>query len=93
MPTGIPWLDEIVENSGLPKMADFEGARLIYNHVACDSVSAHTFRRYAIPYKLVGRTRRYVVDDIIAYAHKRLVEAPLRKPAPRRKRASASPTA
>jgi hypothetical protein len=45
MPTGIPWLDEIVENSGLPKMADFEAARLIYNHVACDNVSPPTFRR------------------------------------------------
>ena len=88
MPTGIPWLDEIVENSGLPKMADFDGARLIYNHVACDCVKAHTFRRYAIPYKLVGRSRRYVVDDIIAFARKRLEEAPRRIPPqrPRKKR-------
>jgi hypothetical protein len=90
MPTGIPWLDEIVENSGLPKMADFEGARLIYNHVACDCVKAHTFRRFAIPYKLVGRSRRYVLDDIVDFAKRRISEAPVRKPAPRRKRANAS---
>ena len=86
MPTGIPWLDEIVEHSGLPKMADFEGARLIYNHVACDSISPHTFRRYAIRYKLVGRSRRYIVDDIVAFARKRLEEAPVRKPSQRRRK-------
>jgi hypothetical protein len=84
MPTGIPWLDEIVESAGLPKMADFEAARLIYNHVACDSVSANTFRRYVVPYKLVGRTRRYLVEDVVAFAKRRVSEAPVRKPAPRR---------
>jgi hypothetical protein len=86
MPTGIPWLDEIVESSGLPKMADFEAARLIYNHVACDNISPHTFRRYDIRYKLVGRTRRYVVDDITAFARKRLKEAPERTPPQRRRK-------
>jgi hypothetical protein len=93
MPTGIPWLDEIVENSGLPKMADFEGARLIYNHVACDHVKAHTFRRYAIPYKLVGRTRRYLVTDVVAYAKKRVEEAPRRIPPQRGPRKSAEAAA
>jgi hypothetical protein len=94
MPTGIPWLDEIVENSGLPKMADFEAARLIYNHVACDCVKSHTFRRFPIPYRLVGRTRRYEVDHVVAFAKRRIGEAPIRKPAPRRRKFSitAAPT-
>jgi hypothetical protein len=83
MPTGVSWVDAALERAGLPPMADLEGGLLIYNNVACDSVSVHTFRRYPIPYKLIGRTRRYVVDDIIAFARKRLAEAPVRKPAPR----------
>jgi hypothetical protein len=96
MPTGISWLDEIVENSGLPKMADFEAARLIYNHVACDNVSPHTFRRYDIYYKLVGRTRRYLVSDVVAFAKQRVEQAPRRKPPQRRRKlvkavATASP--
>jgi hypothetical protein len=65
-------------------MADLEGGLLIYNSVACDSVSVHTFKRYPIPYKIIGRSRRYVVDDIIAFARKRLEEAPVRLPAKRR---------
>ena len=90
MPTGIPWLDEIVENSGLPKMADFEAARLIYNHVACDSVSPHTFRRYDIYYKLIGRTRRYLISDVVAFAKQRIEQAPSRKPPPRRRKLPAA---
>ena len=66
MPTGIPWLDEIVENSGLPKMADFEARAADLQSRRLRQRQAHTFRRYAIPYKLVGRTRRYIVDDVVA---------------------------
>jgi hypothetical protein len=88
MPTDIPWIDAAVERSGLPPMADLEGGMEIYNAVACDSVSVHTFRRYPIRYKIIGRARRYIVDDIIAFAKKRLEEAPVRKPAPRRKSAA-----
>jgi hypothetical protein len=83
MPTGISWIDAAVERANLPPMADLEGGLLIYNQVACDSVSIHTFRRYPIPYKLIGRSRRYVVDNIIAFARARLEEAPVRKPKPR----------
>ena len=80
MPTGISWVDAAVERANLPPMADLEGGLLIYNQVACDGVSVHTFRRYAIPYKLIGRSRRYIVDDIIAFARQRLEEAPVRRP-------------
>jgi hypothetical protein len=84
VPTEIPWIDAAVERSGLPPMADLEGGLMIYNQVACDSVGVHTFRRYDIPYKRIGRTRRYVVDDIIAFARKRFEEAPVLRPAERR---------
>ena len=92
MPTGISWVDAAVERANLPPMADLEGGLLIYNQVACDSVSAHTFRRYDISYKLVGRSRRYFVDDIIAFARQRIADAPRRTPPqrPRRKRALAA---
>jgi hypothetical protein len=83
MPVDIPWVDAAVERAGLPPMADLEGGLLIYNAVACDSVSIHTFKRYSIPYKLIGRSRRYVVDDIIAFAKTRLAETPVRIPASR----------
>jgi hypothetical protein len=80
----IPWVDAAVERAGLPPMADLEGGLLIYNSIACDSVGVHAFKRYHIPYKIIGRSRRYVVDDIIAFAKKRLEEAPVRMPPPRR---------
>jgi hypothetical protein len=86
MSTGISWVDSAVARADLPPMADLEGGLLIYNQVACDSVSAHTFRRYAIPYKLIGRSRRYTVDDIISFARKRFDEAPLRRPSQRHPR-------
>jgi hypothetical protein len=83
MPINIPWIDAAVERSGLSPMADLEGGLEIYNAIACDSVSVHTFKRYPIPYKIIGRSRRYIVDDIIAFARKRLEEAPVRTPATR----------
>jgi hypothetical protein len=76
-------LDKLVKDAGLPQMADLEGALEIYNEAACDSVSVHTFKRYPISYKLIGRSRRYFVDDIIAFARKRFEQAPVRKPTPR----------
>lgn len=78
MSTALSWLNEIVETSGLSRMADFEAARLIYNKVACDSVSPTTFRRYPIPYKVVGRTRRYFVEDIVDFAKRRAQKRPKR---------------
>jgi hypothetical protein len=83
MATGIPWLDEIVESSGF-KMADSEAAREIYNHITGGAMSAITFRRLPIPYRLFHRTRRYEVPHVVEAAHRRIAEAPLRKPAPRR---------
>jgi hypothetical protein len=80
----IPWLDEIVENSGAPRMADFEGARLIYNRITGGAMGATAFRRLPISYRLFHRTRRYEVLHVVEAAQRRIAEAPLRKPAPRR---------
>jgi hypothetical protein len=82
-------LDKLVKDAGLPHMADLEGALEIYNEVACDSVSVHTLKRYPIPYKLIGRSRRYVVDDIIAFARARF-KVPVRIP-PQRPRGRHKP--
>jgi hypothetical protein len=73
-------LDKLVKDAGLPQMADLEGALEIYNEVACDSISVHTFRRYPIRYKIVGRSRRYLVSDVLDFARKRLEAAPVRVP-------------
>ena len=84
------WRDAIAERANLPQLTDLGGALIVYNDLTCSSYTEHAFRRLPIPYQILGRERRYRVDDIIAYARKRLQEAPLRKPAPRRKRANAS---
>ena len=94
MKTGIAWLDEIVEQANLPKLTDREGAALIYGKLVSKYVSPHTLRQMPIPYRLVGRSASYQVDDIVAYARRRLAEAPIRKASDRsrRKRAEAAAT-
>jgi hypothetical protein len=59
---------------------------IVYNNLICSGASLHTFRRFPIGYVIVGRERRYRVDDVIAYARKRLEEAPMRKPPQRRRK-------
>jgi hypothetical protein len=77
------WLDVIAARANLPQLTDLGGAVIVYNNLTCSGASVHTFRRFPIAYVLVGRERRYKVDDIIAFAKKRLTEAPVRMPAPR----------
>ena len=84
MKTASNWLGEIVERANLPQLTDLGGALIVYNNLTCSGASVHTFRRFPIGYVIVGRERRYRVDDVIAYARKRLEEAPLRKPPQRR---------
>jgi hypothetical protein len=76
------WLGSIVERANLPQLADLGGAAIAYNNLTCSDVSVHTFRRFPIAYVLVGRERRYRVDDVIAFAREQL-KAPMRKPAAR----------
>jgi hypothetical protein len=84
--TASNWLGEIVERANLPQLTDLGGALIVYNNLTCSGASVHTFRRFPIGYVIVGRERRYRVDDVIAYARKRLEEAPLRKPPQRRRK-------
>lgn len=86
MKTASNWLGEIVERANLPQLTDLGGALIVYNNLTCSGASVHTFRRFPIGYVIVGRERRYRVDDVIAYARKRLEEAPLRKPPQRRRK-------
>jgi hypothetical protein len=83
MPTGIRWLDAIVEEANLPKTVDREGAALVLSRLLGVYVTKNTVRRWPLPYKVVGRYARYEVDDLIKYARKRLEETPTRLPSPR----------
>jgi hypothetical protein len=91
MPSGIPWLDKAVQSSGF-EMADFEAARLIYNQIAGVCLSPITFRRLPIPYRRYHRARQYEVPHVVEAAQKRISEAPIRKPAPRRGRLTVGTT-
>ena len=92
-PKHLGWIDAIAARANLPQLTDLGGALIVYNNLTCSGASLHTFRRFPISYVIVGRERRYRVDDVIAYARAQLAEAPLRKPALRRKRANASTAA
>jgi hypothetical protein len=84
MTTGYKALDEIVERANIPKRCDrLFGARL-YGHLTGQPCSEHTFRRLPIPYKKVGRSASYLVDDIVEAAKKELTDSLTRVAAPRR---------
>jgi hypothetical protein len=77
------WLDAITERAKLPQLTDLGGALIVYNNLTCSGASPHTFRRFPIRYVIVGRERRYRVDDVIGFARKRLEDTPIRTPATR----------
>ena len=85
-PKHLGWIDAIAARANLPQLTDLGGALIVYNNLTCSGASLHTFRRFPIGYVIVGRERRYRVDDVIAYARKRLEEAPVRKPPQRPRR-------
>ena len=88
-PKHLGWIDAIAARANLPQLTDLGGALIVYNNLTCSDASLHTFRRFPIGYVIVGRERRYRVDDVIAFARQQLAEAPVRKPAARSKRARA----
>jgi hypothetical protein len=92
MPSEIPWLTKIFEKAGVPAGADLEGAVMIPNEVSGDTLSAHTYRRRPVPYIILGRSRRYNVCDVVAYAKRSVEEAPVRIPPQRRRRKLATAT-
>ena len=87
------WLDAITEGADFPQLTDIGGALIVFNNLTCSDASEHTFRRFPIPYQLLGRERRYRVEDVVAYARRCLEEAPVRIPPqrPRRKRIRLAP--
>ena len=92
MPTEIPWLDKIVKEAGVPAAADLDGAVMIHNEVTGDNLSPTTYRRKPVPYTILGRSRRYNVRDVVAYAKRCVEEAPVRIPPQRRRRILATPS-
>jgi hypothetical protein len=93
MPTEIPWLDKIVEEAGVPAAADLDGAVMIHNEVTGDNLSPTTYRRKPVPYTILGRSRRYNVCDVVAYAKQCVEGVPVRIPPPRRRYKSNSEAA
>jgi hypothetical protein len=86
--TNIPFIDNLIKESGVPASVDLGGAVTIYNAVSGDLLSPVTFSRKGVPYFLLGRSRRYFVRDVVAYAKKVVELAPRRIPpqTPRKKR-------
>jgi hypothetical protein len=81
--TEISWLDELREGAGVAATVDTEGATLIHGGVAGGVVSVHTYRRWPVSYKIIGRSRRYKIDDVVAHAKKCIEDAVERTPPPR----------
>jgi hypothetical protein len=89
--TGIEWLDDLIEKSGVPASVDLEGATEAHNGVSGDNLSPETYRRRPVPYRILGRSRRYNIRDVVEYAKRCVEEAPVRIPPqrPRKKRVRA----
>jgi hypothetical protein len=74
------WLDRLRAEANVPERVDLDNAVLIHNNICDDDVSPATYRRWPIYYKLLGRERRYLVSDVVAYAKQRIEQAPRRIP-------------
>jgi hypothetical protein len=90
----LDWLDRLRAEANVPERVDLENAVLIHNNVSDDEVSPITYSRWPIPYIILGRARRYLVSDVVAYAKQRVEQAPRRIPPqrPRKKRVRAAVT-
>jgi hypothetical protein len=86
-PSGIPWLDAAVQQTGIEPMTDTEGVQLIIDESTGVRYSTETIRRLPIPYRRIGRERIYRIADAVAHAKKIVDEAPIIRPsAPARRR-------
>ena len=87
----LSWFDQLREDSGVPASLDLDGATIAHNAVSGDNLSQHTYRRRPVRYIILGRSRRYNVCDVVAYAKRCVDEAPVRIPPqrPRKKRVRA----
>jgi hypothetical protein len=77
--TGVSWLDAAVNKANVPQTVDTETAIEIHLRVTGEEPSEETYRRFPVPYRLIGRERRYTVDDVAAFAKQRFEQAPVRR--------------
>ena len=61
-----------------PPTVDTEGACDIVEELEGQRPAQETVRRWPLRYKLIGRVRRYEVDDVIAHVRQRYERAPVR---------------
>jgi hypothetical protein len=78
--TDIPFIDGLIEASGVPASVDLDGAVTIHNGVSGDDVSPITYSRWSVSYILLGRSRRYLISDVVGFAKLRFEQAPRRIP-------------
>ena len=92
--TDIPFIDKLIEKSGVRATVDLGGATMIFNAISGNNLSPVTFRRKPYPYFIQGRMRRYFVHVIVEGAKRSVEQAVVRIPPqrPRRKRTHAEPT-
>jgi hypothetical protein len=94
--TGVSWLDAAVNNANVPQTVDTETAIEIHLRITGEEPAVETYRRFEVAYRLIGRERRYTVDDVVAFAKKRFEQAPVRRSGasiPRRRPGAATPAA
>jgi hypothetical protein len=77
--SGVSWLDAAVNKANVPQTVDTETAIEIHARVTGEEPSEETYRRFPFPYRLIGRERRYTVDDVVAFAKQRFEQAPVRR--------------
>jgi hypothetical protein len=77
--TGVSWLDAAVSKANVPQTVDTETAIEIHLRITGEELSDETYRRFPVTYRLIGRERRYTVDDVVAYAKHRFEQAPVRR--------------
>jgi hypothetical protein len=77
--SGVSWLDAAVSKANVPQTVDTETAIEIHLRITGEELSDETYRRFPVRYRLIGRERRYTVDDVVAYAKQRFEQAPVRR--------------
>jgi hypothetical protein len=82
------WLDKIVA-AAIPATTNTQGVCDIIEAIEGKRPAKNTVRRWEdLKYRIRGRERTYEVDDVIAKARKRLLDAPVRRAAVSRHRAA-----
>jgi hypothetical protein len=87
----LEWLEQLRKESGVPETVNTEDAAMIHNNIADEDISPTTYRRWPVPYILLGRERRYLVTDVVAHAKLRVEQAPRRVPPQRLRKSRVRP--